>query len=140
MSKVMKTDEVISLINRGESVADIVLSDIRQKRVRFREAILLVENGYLIPEENILYDDSDIAYDSEFDEVEWEKNYTNLHSMLSSHGVIDAKSKEDKITIELSIEDKDIKDWLGQNTTKLKDIVKKLIVDLYHTEKMLHSK
>ena len=129
-----------NLINRGESVADIVLSDIRQKRVRFREAILLVENGYLIPEENILYDDSDIAYDSEFDEVEWEKNYTNLHSMLSSHGVIDAKSKEDKITIELSIEDKDIKDWLGQNTTKLKDIVKKLIVDLYHTEKMLHSK
>jgi hypothetical protein len=140
MSKALKTEEVINLIKKGKSVDDIVLSDIRQKRVQFREAMLLADNGYVIPEENILYDDSDIMYDPDFDEVEWEGNYNNLQSMLLSQGVFKAENAADKITIELLIEDEELKDWLVENTTKLKDLVRKLVVDLYHTEKILHSK
>ena len=42
-----------------------------------------------------------------------------------------------KITIELSVEDEAIKDWLADNSDSLKEVVNKLIVDLYHTEKLL---
>lgn len=140
MSKILETKEVIDLIRKGESVDGIVLSDIKEKRVRFQEAMLLVENGYSIPAENILYDDSDVAYDADFDEVAWEGNYTNLQGMLLSEGVLEAKDSVDPITIELFIEDKEIKDWLLENTTKLKAVVQKLVVDLYHTGKILHSK
>lgn len=140
MSKMLETKEVIDLIRKGESVDGIVLSDIKEKRVRFQEAMLLVENGYSIPAENILYDDSDVAYDADFDEVAWEGNYTNLQGMLLSEGVLEAKDSVETITIELFIEDKEIKDWLLENTTKLKAVVQKLVVDLYHTEKILHSK
>lgn len=140
MSKALKTKEVIDLIIKGESVDGIVLSDIKDKRVRFKEAMLLVENGYLIPSENILYDDSDVIYDVDFDEVAWEGNYTNLQGMLASEGVVEEiMETADTITIELSIEDKEVKEWLLENTTKLKDLVQKLVVDLYHTEKILHS-
>jgi hypothetical protein len=31
-----------------------------------------------------------------------------------------------------------LKNWLGENTGKLKDIINKLVVDLYKTEQLLH--
>ncbi|MBK7337790.1 MAG: hypothetical protein IPJ00_17260 [Saprospirales bacterium] len=135
----MKTEEVIALIKQGVSVDDIVLSDLEEKRLNFRDALLLVENGFLVSKENILYKEKDIAYDADFDEVEWEGNYTSLKDLLSSKGITE-DNKEEIITIELSIKDKAVKDWLIQNTGNLKAIVNKLVVDLYHTDRILHSK
>lgn len=135
----MKTDEVLDLIQQGSSVEDIVLSDIKEKRLSFRDALLLVENGFLVAKENILYQDSAVVYDAEFDEVEWEGNYKSLKNLLSSKGIT-AHKNEETITIELSIKDEAVKDWYHENTAKMKDIVNKLVVDLYHTEKILHSK
>ena len=139
MKKTMKTDEALDLIKQGGSVEDIVLSDIKEKRLGFRDAILLVEHGFIVSQENLLYKDSDIAYDADFDEVEWEGKYTSLKTLLSSKGMTEGE-KEEVITIELSVKDQAVKDWLNENTDKLKDIVNKLVVDLYHTDQILHSK
>jgi hypothetical protein len=85
-----------------------------------------------------LYKDSDISYDADFDEVEWEGKYTGLKDLLASKGI--AKDEQGEvITIELSIQDQAVRDWLNKNTGKLKDIVQKLVVDLYHTDRILHS-
>ena len=139
MKKRMKTDEVLELIKQEVSVEDIVLSDIKEKRLNFRDALLLVEHGFLVSEENLLYRDSDIAYDADFDEVEWEGNYSRLKDLLTAKGIAEDK-KEEVITIELQIKDQAVRDWLNKNTDKLKDIVNKLVVDLYHTDQILHSK
>ena len=139
MKKTMKTAEVLDLIRQGVSVEDIVLSDLEEKRLSFRDALLLVENGYLVSEKNMLYRDSDVVYDPDFEEVEWEGKYSNLKDMLSSKGIAKGK-KEEVITIELSIEDEAVKEWLNNNTAKLKDLVNKLVTDLYHTDQILHSK
>lgn len=85
--KKMKTDEVLDLIKKGGKVEDIVLSDIEEKRLSFRDALLLVENGFLVSKENLLYKDSDIAYDAEFDEVKWEGHYSSLKNLLASKGI-----------------------------------------------------
>ncbi|MCB0676973.1 MAG: hypothetical protein KDC30_09815 [Saprospiraceae bacterium] len=139
MKKTMKTAEVLDLIRQGVSVEDIVLSDLEEKRLSFRDALLLVENGYLVSEKNMLYRDSDVVYDPDFEEVEWEGKYSNLKDMLSSKGIAKGK-KEEVITIELSIEDEAVREWLNNNTAKLKDLVNKLVTDLYHTDQILHSK
>ncbi len=142
MAKMMRTDEVIALIKRGASVKEIVVSDLEEKRLNFRDAILLADHGFVVPSGNINYSDSEIEYDADFDEVEWQENYQNLNDYLVSEGV--AKSnKEDaneSITIELSVKDKDVHDWLQKNTSKLQKLVHKLVIDLYHTDQMLHSK
>jgi hypothetical protein len=139
MNKKMKTDDVLDLIKKGGTVEDIVLSDIGEKRLSFRDALLLVENGFLVSKENLLYNDSDIEYDADFDEVKWEGRYTSLKDLLSSKGIAQDE-QEEVITIELSIKDQAVRDWLNENTGKLKDIVHKLVVDLYHTDQILHSK
>ena len=61
MKKTMKTDEAIALIKQDVSVEDIVSSDLEEKRLSFRDALLLVENGFLVSKENILFKDEDIA-------------------------------------------------------------------------------
>lgn len=58
MGKKMKTDEVIDLIKQGLSVEDIVLSDIEEKRLSFRDALLLVDKGVSVSEKNLLYQDT----------------------------------------------------------------------------------
>ncbi len=63
------------------------MSDLEEKRLSFRDALLLVENGFLVSKENILYKDEDIAHDADFDEVEWEGNYAGLKGLLSSKGI-----------------------------------------------------
>jgi hypothetical protein len=87
MKKTMKTAEVLDLIKKGASVEDIVLSDLAEKRLGFRDALLLVEHGFLVSKENLLYKDSDITYDADFDEVEWEGKYTGLKDLLASKGI-----------------------------------------------------
>lgn len=139
MMKTMKTDEVIDLIKQGIEVENIVLSDIKEKRLSFREALLLVENGFLVSEENMLYQDSAIANDPEFDNVNWKGSYTGLQNLLTSKGILEKGTTYEVITIELLIEDQEVKDWLNKNTAKLKDVMNKLVVDLYHTDKILHS-
>jgi len=138
MAIAMRTDEVIDLIKQGSSIDDIVISDIEEKKLNFRDAILLVEHGFLIPKGNIVYSDSDIEYDPEFDEVNWQENYGDLSDLLKSEDLLEKDT--DTITIELTVEDKAVKEWLEQNTSKLKEIVNKLVVDLYHTDQRLHSK
>ncbi|MFZ2898938.1 MAG: hypothetical protein WA004_09965 [Saprospiraceae bacterium] len=40
------------------------------------DALLLAENGIVVPDGNIVYDDSDIQYDPDFDDVEWGKPFS----------------------------------------------------------------
>lgn len=139
MGKKMKTDEVIDLIKQGLSVEDIVLSDIEEKRLSFRDALLLVDNGFSVSEKNLLYQDTEVAYDPEFDDLERAGDYKSLKKLLTSKGILEG-ANEETITIELAIKDEAIKNWLNENTNKMKDVIHKLVIDLYHTDQILHSK
>lgn len=80
--KIMKIDEVLDFINCGELVDNIVLFDLNSKRLSFREVLQLVENGFFVLQENIRYDDVEVVYDVDFDEVKWEGNYKSLREFL----------------------------------------------------------
>jgi hypothetical protein len=139
----MKTNEAIALIKQGDSAENVVLTDLDQTQLGFRDALLLTESGFVIPAGNIIYQDEAIEYDPDFDEVQWEGDFKNLKEVLQSKGVTSPSNldrKEDSITIEISVADEKIGQWLDQNTPKLKEIVNKLVIDLYHTDQILHSK
>ncbi len=93
MTMMMKTNDVIEQIKKGQSVENITITDLKETRLSFRDAVLLIEHGFLVPSENIIYRDADIAYDADFDEVEWKGKYQNLQEYLMKEGVIN-KNKE----------------------------------------------
>lgn len=128
------------MIKRGTSVAGVVLSDVETQQLGFRDALLLAENGFVVPNGNIVYDDAEIQYDSDFDGVEWRGEPENLQDFLASKGIIHEAETDTAITVEIAVKDQAVRNWLQENNPKLKRIIEKLVIDLYHTDQLLHAK
>lgn len=71
--KTLSVEEAVAWVNSGNTLENIVLEEESTQQVNVRDAMVLAEAGILIPEENIYYNDEDIEYDPEFDEVVWSK-------------------------------------------------------------------
>ena len=138
MAKPMKTTEALDLLHQGQRVEDVVLLDLETQKLGFRDALLLTENGFVVPAGNIVYQDSDIQYDPDFDDTAWKGEYSKLSDFLASKGLAPEATQE-PLNIEITIQDKAVQEWLKQNSAKLERVVNKLVLDLYHTERMLHT-
>lgn len=139
----MKTKHAIEHIKQGKSVQDVILTDLEEVKLGFRDALLLTEHGFVVPSGNIAYQESDVEYDPDFDEVEWEGNYRSLSDLLVEEGAAAYKADEIQsgaLTIKIAVADQEVRQWIEQNRPKLNELVEKLVVDLYHTDQMLHSK
>jgi hypothetical protein len=66
-------EQAIERARKKQSLEEVVIEDLKETQVRAVDALILAENGILIPEQNIYYSDDDIAYDPDFDEVKWSK-------------------------------------------------------------------
>ena len=125
----MTIEELLETIAAGETVPeDTTVSDLKDRKVSFREAVKLSNHGFTVPEENIRYDDEEVAYDPDFDEVVWEENYQPM-----------AAAMPEKISVDLTIEDTEVRQWWMENASKMQSVLEKLVVDLYQTEKILRS-
>jgi hypothetical protein len=69
-------EQAISLLKSGGQLGNLVISDLATSSVKAMDALLLAENGIAVPDGNIVYDDSDIQYDPDFDEMEWGKPFS----------------------------------------------------------------
>ncbi len=110
------------------------------QRLGFRDALLLAEQGFVVPTGNIIYDDADIAPDEDFDATAWQGQPTGLQDFLTAKGIVTAAARNAAITVEIAVEDPAVQRWLHDNHTQLNRIMEKLVVDLYHTDRMLHAK
>ena len=65
--------KAIDILKSGGNLGESIISDLGTSRVKAMDAFLLAKNGFIVPDGNIVYDDNDIKYDPDFDEVEWGK-------------------------------------------------------------------
>lgn len=134
----MKTTEALDLLHQGHNLADVVLLDLETQKLGFRDALLLTENGFVVPAGNIVYQDSAIQYDPDFDDTAWKGEYGKLSDFLASKGLATEPIQE-SVNIAITSQDKAVQEWLQQNLEKLERVVNKLVLDLYYTEQMLHT-
>jgi len=71
MNKELDVDSAINLLKSGGKLDDIIISDLATSKVQMMDALLLARNGYIVPEDNVVYDDAQIQYDPDFDDVAW---------------------------------------------------------------------
>lgn len=71
MNKKMNTHSAIDLLKSGGTLNEIIISDLTTTKVKMMDALLLAENGCVVPDGNIEYDDDQIQYDPDFDDVTW---------------------------------------------------------------------
>ena len=67
--KKLTVSEAIELANQGKSLRGVQLKDINEVKVNVQDAMTLSRQGIVIPEAQLFYDDNDIAYDEDIDEL-----------------------------------------------------------------------
>lgn len=73
MNKELNVDAAIDLLKSGRNLDEITISDPATSKVQMMDALLLARNGYVVPEDNVVYDDDQIQYDPDFDDMTWGK-------------------------------------------------------------------
>lgn len=139
MSKSITTNAAIARLRSGESITNYTLSDLGTSKVNAMDALLLADHGFIVPDGNIVYDDSKVAYDPDFDEGEWSEPLSLKEfekGRVSSEPEISSEKDVKKMKIELSLS-KEIKNWIDSNNIEVDLVVNKLLKDFYQTEKLL---
>lgn len=73
MNKQIDVRSAIDLLKSGETIDNVVISDMTTSKVMAMDALLLAKNGFIVPDGNIVYDNDQIQYDPDFDDVTWGK-------------------------------------------------------------------
>lgn len=140
--KKMKVEQALELIKDGKSIKGFVLEDLDTVQVSVRDALSFARAGVVIPEENVFYDDDDIAYDEEFDETIWSDE--NLKLSWEEKAKLFSASKQEEIegnlrsvTLDVSTDDLEIDTWLSENRERLSEVIKPIIKSLFKAEKMI---
>jgi len=131
----MKIEQALAKIKSGESLKGAVLEDVDTVQVSVRDALSLARAGIVVPEQNVFYDDEDIAYDEEIDEVQWSTE--NLNLSWEEKAKLFKQSKPQPITLDISTNDLEIDTWLNENRERLSEVIKPIIKSLYKAEKMI---
>lgn len=130
--------EAVERVSNGGDFKGVVLDKESLLQVNVRDAMILSRGGIVVPEENLYYDDNDIEYDEEIDEliigdeithVSWEeksKRFEEFGNMKSA-------------SIDITTDDNEIEKWIEGNRSKLGEILKPIIVNLFNAEKVIKN-
>jgi len=140
MMKVMTVKEAVERVNHGENLEGVVLDESTIKQVNVRDAMVLSRGGIVVPEQNIYYNDEEIEYDEDIDELvitsgivklSWEEKAKRAKE-YSAEGRL-----EREIMVDLSTQKPEIDDWIAKNKQKLETLLKPIVVNLYNAEKIV---
>lgn len=133
----MKIEEAIELAKTDKSLEGITIEDLKDTQVKAVDALALAEKGIVLPEQNIYYDDADIAYDPDFDDVEWSDKSIQLTWEEKMELAKQFNEHEEEISVKIKISDKEIRKWIHDNYDKMGVILEHFVIDIYKANKMI---
>lgn len=136
----VKVKQVIAMARNNESLEGLVIEDLQDTQVRAVDALALAEHGVLLPEQNIYYNDEDIAYDPDFDEVEWSKEPLKMtwEEKIQLAAQIEKNATNDEeISVVVKIADREVRQWMNEHGDKMGQILGNFIVDIYKANQII---
>lgn len=119
--------EALKLLKDGKKLEGVVI-DFNLSKVKAMDAFKLGQAGIEVPDEVIVYDDADVAYDPDFDDYEWKRTKIDPFNSL-----------KERLTVNIEIEG-DIKAWVQKNGIEIDHLIEKLIRDFYSSNQMIKGK
>lgn len=123
-SKNISVGEALKRLKDGKKLKGVAI-DFKGEKVKALEAFKLGRAGIDVPDEAIVYDDADVAYDPDFDDYEWQRT--------------DIDPLKERLTVNIEIE-KDVKTWIQKNGIEIDHLLEKLIHDFYSSNQMIKRK
>jgi len=140
MMRVLTVKEAVERVNQGENLEGVALDESTIKQVNVRDAMVLSRGGIVVPEQNIYYNDEEIEYDEDIDELvitsgivklSWEEKAKRAKEYTAEGRL------EREIMVDLSTQKPEIDDWIAKNKQKLETLLKPIVVNLYNAEKIV---
>lgn len=138
--EILTVKEAIERVNSGGNLEGVVLDEKTMQQVNVRDAMILSRGGIVIPEQNIYYNDEDIEYDEDIDELTITSGIVKLswEEKAKRAEEYSERLKEVKeIMVNLSTQKPEIDDWIANNKEKLEKLLKPIVIDLFKAEKMI---
>ena len=123
-SKNISVAEALKRLKDGKKLKGVAI-DFKGEKVKALEAFKLGQAGIDVPDEVIVYDDADVAYDPDFDDYEWQRT--------------DIDPLKERLTVNIEIE-KDVKTWIQKNGIEIDHLLEKLVHDFYSSNQMIKRK
>ena len=136
----VKVEQAIEMARNNETLEGLVIEDLMDTQVRAVDALALAEHGIVLPEQNIYYNDDDIAYDPDFDEVEWSKEPLKMtweEKIQLSEKIGKNSLEEEEIAFVVKISDRQVRQWVKENNEKMGQILGNFIVDIYKANQII---
>ncbi|MBC6995938.1 hypothetical protein QWY85_11155 [Neolewinella lacunae] len=138
----MNIEEAIALARSNKSLQGVAIKDLQDVQVKAVDALILAEHGIVVPEQNIFYDDGDIAYDPDFDEVEWSQAPVELtwdEKAELARRLSGQAEEAEEISMQIKIQDVEVRKWIRDNQDKVGEILGRFVVDIYNATKLLQK-
>ena len=136
----VKVEQAINKARNNESLEGLIIEDLKDTQVRAVDALALAEQGVVIPEQNIFYDDNDIAYDPDFDDIEWNNKPLKMtweEKIELAEKMAENKNNEDEITVKIKVTDQEVRQWINENYDKMGQILGDFAIDIYKANKII---
>jgi hypothetical protein len=117
--------EAINLLNNSSLDGSYLVEFVASDRIEATDAIKLGSMGIVVPEENIYYDDDNIADDDDFD-----GKWIPIES--------DIEHYKKHLTIQLTV-DKEIENWLSSTEIDLDSLISELLTGFYRSSKAINK-
>ena len=139
MMKTLTIKEAVDRVNSGEDLKGIVLDKESMSQVNVRDAMVLNRGGIVIPEENLFYDDNDIEYDEEIDELVIGREITGMTWEEKSKKFERSVLSQEPVSINIMTKEPEIDNWIEKNKIKLADVLRPIIINLFNAEQSLKT-
>lgn len=166
--KVLTVKEAVEWVNSGHTLEGVALEEGSRQQVNVRDAMVLSRGGIVIPEYNIYYDDADIEYDEDIDDLtvtsgvvqlSWEEKVKKAahqqKTELEEEGIAYdeafegnwqpietdglAEAEDRLLEVQLHLEP-EIKAWLEQQATAPSQILENLLENFYRAQQLINKK
>lgn len=102
--------------------------------------MVLSRVGIVIPEENLFYNDDDIVYDEDIDELVIGEEITGLSweekiKRFENHQPVSIDT-----LIDLSTQDEEVNKWIERNKIFLENVLKPIVKNLFDVENIANKK
>ena len=135
MMKTLTIKEAVDRVNSGKPKG-IVLDKESMSQVNVRDAMVLNRGGIVIPEENLFYDDNDIEYDEEIDELVIGREITGM-TWEEKSKKFERRIITQPVSINIMTKEPEIDNWIEKNKIKLADVLRPIIINLFNAEQSL---
>ncbi|MBK8705250.1 MAG: hypothetical protein IPN33_17925 [Saprospiraceae bacterium] len=136
--KVLTVKEAVEWVNKGNNLEGVVLDESTIKQVNVRDAMVLARGGIVIPEQNIYYNDDEIEYDEDIDELVITGGIVELSWEEKARRAKAFSEKEKKeVMVDLSTQKPEVDDWIAKNREKIENLLKPIVISLFNAEKTI---